>query len=157
MAIKITPTWLVIASVTETFIYDITAHQEKHAHAETFKPAMTLSHPEGRLKISELVEDRSGKPGTNGVHGKYEKHDDPHEVELSKFAKEIAAVLEKGREENQYEQLILCASPRFHGVLNEHLSKGVAHLVMKHIQKDYAALEHKELNAAIKKIVDELV
>ena len=157
MKIAIKPTYLAIANGTHAFIYDLEHHNRKTEHAETFTPVMELTHPDSRLKISELVEDRAGKPGTNGVHGKYESHDDPHEIELKHFAKEIAAVLERAREQNKYERLIIAAAPRFHGILKQHLSKNVEALVSEHIQKDYAALHTKELNVAIKKIVDELV
>jgi len=157
MKIEITPTYLVIANGVHAYFYDLEHHHAKSAHAETFKPIIELTHPDSRLKISELMEDRAGKPGTNGIHGKYESHDDPHETELKHFAKEIATVLERAREEGKYERLIIVAPPHFHGILKQHLSKNVEALVAEHIQKDYASLHTKELNVAIKKIVDELV
>ncbi len=157
VAIKIKPSWILIANAEKALFYAVAAHPTEQVHAETFEPIETLYNPAGRLKVSELVTERRGKPGTTGTDGKYEDHHDAHEEELTKFAKKIAKVLEEGREKNEYEQLIICAGPHLHGLLNESVSKNVARLVKKDIQKDYAALPVKELNEHVSEIIKHLV
>ena len=144
-------TWLVIANSTQAFVYDITKNNEPgqpHFHLLT-----ELSHPESRLKTSELTSDRPGHyQGSGSSRGAYSAHSDPHHNEIQAFAKEIAHYLDSAREKNSYKQLILCAGPHFHGLLNQALSSKTASLIKKHIEKDYVPLSEKKLHEVIEGI-----
>jgi protein required for attachment to host cells len=155
-------TWLVIANATKAFIYDVSKdiHREvlpggrKAAH----RALIELNHEKSRLKTSELVDDDQGHYQSGGVsRGKYEAHSDPHHQEQEHFAKEVAEHLESERLKNHYENLVLCAGPHFHGLLNKYLSKQTAQHIKKHIEKDYVPLPEHQLQEAIEHIYNELL
>jgi protein required for attachment to host cells len=156
---QITPTWILIANATEAFVYKATQHHhnEINKHAESFDPIKSLSHPDSRLKVSELVTEKSGKHDSTGANGQYESHHDAHDTEAERFAKEIAEVLEKGREANEYERLLICAPDRFLGLLNARLSKHVDRMVSERVHHDYAALNKNERNEKLSEIFKKLV
>jgi protein required for attachment to host cells len=147
-------TWLVIANSTSASIYDITKPEYPGAqHDSHYKLVTELSHEKSRLKTSELVDDKPGHyQGSGSSRGAYSSHTDAHENEIQFFAKDIAHYLETAREKNSFKQLILCAGPHFHGLLNHALSKQTALLVKKHIEKDYIPLSDKKLHDVIETI-----
>ena len=142
-------TWLVIANSVEAKIYHIT--KQEHTLVKT------LTHEQGRLKSSELTADKQGayKSGSS-VHGQFAPHTDPHEEEHIVFARELAHFLEHSHQQNEYKELILCAAPHFHGLVNKALNKGVHSSIVKSIEKDYIPLPKDKLEAVIKTIIDEL-
>ena len=136
-------TYLVIANATTAMIYEVTHHIQKQ-EKPIFQLLKTLSHPESRLKTSELVSDRPGSLNTT-----------PHDHEQDVFAHEVAHFLDAARAKNQFQQLILCAGPHFHSLLNKALSKQTEALVKKHLQKDYVPLPQKELQEVVERIYKE--
>jgi protein required for attachment to host cells len=144
-------TWLVIANSTKALIYDISKPAEPgQAHYRLLKE---LSHPESRLKTSELTSDRPGHYQSSGSsRGAYAAHSDPHHNEILAFAKEVSHYLDTAQEKNQYANLVLCAGPHFHGLLNQALSAKTASTIKKHIEKDYLPLPDKKLNEVIEGI-----
>jgi protein required for attachment to host cells len=69
----------------------------------------------------------------------------PHQVESDRFAHSIAKLLESGLAENAYEQLVLVAPPSFLGLLRAALSETVAKHIKLTLDKDYTALEVRDL------------
>lgn len=140
--------WLVIANTVEAKIYDVeTRHQ--------FKLIKELSHNASRFKTSELVSDRPGhyQSGLSG-HGQFISPTDAHKDEHCQFAKEIAKFLDQERKNHQYESLIICMEPHFHGLLNSAMNGSVQSCVKKHIRKDYIPLPENKLNQTIAGIID---
>ena len=149
-------TWLVIASSTNAFIYDISKPTVPKPGKPHYQLLKELAHPESRSKASELVSDGPGHYKSSGSgKGAFVAHADPHENELNSFAKEIAHHLEAERTKNSYKQLVICAAPHFHGLLDQSLSKQTGLLVKKHIQKDYVPLSKEQLHEVIEKIYHE--
>lgn len=106
-----------------------------------------FSHPESRLKSSELESDRHGNYNNRHTSGTstFSEHTNLHDIEAEHFAKELAEELEKGRKNNDFQELIIVAAPSFHGLLNKHLSHHVQGLVFLTIEKDYTRSDSKEL------------
>ena len=73
------------------------------------------------------------------THGAFNEPIDPKDYEQERFAIELAKELDAGRTANSYKNLIIVASPHFHGMLNKHMNEHVAGMVSKHIEKDYTA------------------
>ncbi len=69
----------------------------------------------------------------------------PHEVEVERFALQIAKLLEARLAENAYERLALVAPPHFLGTLRSALSANLAKHVVLSLDKDYTSLEPAEL------------
>lgn len=107
-----------------------------------------LKHPESRPKKSEyLTSDRPGHYKTDSaVHGAYQPHTDPKEIELEKFSRDISHELNQGRNKNAYEALVIISTPHMNGTLMKHLDKHVKELVKKEIHKDVMHLQDHELH-----------
>ena len=140
--------WLVLASSTQSYIYEV----EKL----DYKLVKSLSHTDSRLKNVDLDSDGEGKyrSDTSG-QGQYQAHTTSHEMQHKRFAQEIAAYLDKGRVDHQYQSLIICAEPHFYGLIESSIPKTVHTLIKKAIQKDYIPLSESERNNVIKGIIQD--
>lgn len=78
------------------------------------------------------------------------KHD-PKEVEVDNFVREIAAVLEKGRNDHAYDELTVIGPPHMNGLLFKHVSKFVKEMVKGEYQKDFQNINPKDLLEFIQK------
>jgi len=58
------------------------------------------------------------------------------EKEAQDFAKNLGEILENGRLKNQYNQLVLCASPHFLGLLRQQLTSPTSSRVVAEIDKN---------------------
>jgi len=135
--------WILTADSATARIYSVPA--SKYKSELTF--LKELNHAEGKMKPQDLVTDRPGayNPGhaqpssANAVKGFSIGHyvtRDPKEVEIDKFIKEIAKMLEHAHSTHQYEKLILVAAPHILGLLNKNLSKEVKKIIKHSIIKD---------------------
>lgn len=132
-------TWLIVANASQATLY------ETESHPSTLKLLKEFIHPASRAKGSDLASDRPGHfqaeaRGMEGTtHGSFNEPIDPKEYEQERFAIELARELDAGRTANRYKNLIIVASPHFHGVLNKHMNEHVAGMVSRHVEKDYTA------------------
>jgi protein required for attachment to host cells len=132
-------TWLIVANASQATLY------ETESKPKTLKLLKEFLHPASRAKGSELASDRPGHfqaeaRGMEGTtHGSFNEPIDPKSYEQERFAIELAGELEAGRTANSYKNLIIVASPHFHGLLNKHLNQHVAGMVSRHVEKDYTA------------------
>lgn len=149
--------WIVVASSTKALIYKITKTRLEGESAPSL--IKTLTHPESRLKETELLTGSLQGHHTSpfSTQGTYEHHADVHREEQMKFARELAHILNQEFNEHHYEHLIICAEPRFYGLLKEVLSEQVLGALLKHIPKDYIPLPENELNTMLKSIQLETV
>jgi hypothetical protein len=76
---------------------------------------------------------------------------DPKNVEVDHFAREIAVVLEQGRNDHAYEELIVIGPPHMNGLLFKHVSKYVKEMVKSEFQKDFQNINAKDLLEFIQK------
>jgi protein required for attachment to host cells len=76
---------------------------------------------------------------------------DPKEVEIDHFAREIAAVLEKGRNDHAYNELLVIGPPHMNGMLFKHMNKFVKEMVKGEFQKDFQNINAKDLLEFIQK------
>lgn len=105
-----------------------------------------IDNPEGRFKAGEIGFDKPGQ-NDNPMHGFSQsfEHADPKAVELEHYAREIAHVIEEGRNHHSFDRLVLIMSPRFHGTLAKALNPHTIDLVHKIIHKEYTHLPLPEL------------
>lgn len=105
-----------------------------------------LTHPESRLKGSDVASDRPGHYQSKGTgHGAFTAGSDPKEYEVERFAHQLATYLDDGRRHNKYDSLILVAAPHFYGLLNKSLNKHVKEMVSQAIEKDYGKVKEHDL------------
>ncbi|MFZ9036341.1 MAG: host attachment protein [Francisellaceae bacterium] len=79
----------------------------------------------------------------------------PQEEEHKVFAKEIVDYLEKHRQQNNYDRILLCAEPGFYGRLNKVIASPLEQIITKVVQKDYVPLPKPKLDNMIKKLIEE--
>ncbi|MGM0595370.1 MAG: host attachment protein [Pseudomonadota bacterium] len=139
------PTWLLVANASRARLF------ETQSKPKTLKPLKEYLHPLSREKGEELASDRPGhfqgdaQGGEGSTHGAFSEPTNPKEYEHDRFAMELARELNDGRTQNRFGNLIIVASPHFHGLLNQHLNEHVAKMVGNHINKDYTDLDEKKL------------
>jgi protein required for attachment to host cells len=98
----------------------------------------SLENPSALLKGIDLVSDRPGHYQTmHSAKGAYQAATSPHEVELDRFTKDLAALLKKGLDNHEYTQLIVCAPPHVGGVLLSNLDKQVTQSLLTNIKKNF--------------------
>lgn len=139
------PTWLLVGNASRARLF------ETQARPKTLKLIKEYLHPPSREKGEELASDRpghfqmegSGMEGT--THGAFNEPTNPKSYEHERFALELAKELNEGRTQNRFGNVMIVASPHFHGLINQHLNEHVAKMVSTHINKDYTDLGEEKL------------
>ncbi|UCH53717.1 MAG: host attachment protein [Pseudomonadota bacterium] len=106
-----------------------------------------IPHPEGRLRDQDINADRHGGSADTRGAGRhsYEASQTPTEHVAVQFAKQLAEILDSGRSQQRYAQLVLVAEPRFLGNLRAAMSPQTASLVSATIDKDLGSVEARDL------------
>ncbi|MDF2691540.1 MAG: uncharacterized protein K0S29_1395 [Gammaproteobacteria bacterium] len=139
--------WLIVANSSHARIFRVTSIVGK---PRELKLLHELQHPQSRMKRQELLSDKPGVYRANSLAGSGHPQDvDPKQVEMERFAKELAELIDQARTLNRFEQLIIVAPPQFYGVLEHHLSGSIKHLIKKAIQKDYTAVIERDLQRLV--------
>lgn len=114
-----------------------------------------FSHPEARLRASELGDDRAGREradrGFGGVA--YEPRTDPVRKEHQRFARELADYLEEGARAQVYGSLVVFAGNPFLGELREALGDGTRRLLKTSLPVDLSHVGAAEIE---RRVLDEL-
>jgi len=133
-------TWIIIANTNQCQIYD-----HKAAKLNLLR---TVSHPENKLKSSELGTDRPGHYQVSGTsRGAYSPRHDVHEIKISDFAREIAQYLNSSYHKHQFSRLVFIMPAQIEGHILPHLDKQVDEKIKQRIQKNIIHLPEHELLA----------
>ncbi len=97
-----------------------------------------LVHSEARMHEQAITADMPGRMSGSvaGSRHAYEDHTPVKDQEKAEFAREVAAVLEQGRQQGRYSKLALMAAPDFLGVLRQHLSAQTRKMVVEEVNKN---------------------
>lgn len=136
-------TWILVANACQAKLY---ARSNIKNGLSLIK---TLSHPESRMKNSELVSDGSGAMQSAAGHGARQPQTEPKQNEAIHFAQQLAHELNQGRNEQQFVKIILMAPPTFLGLINEKLDTQTAKLISTKLDKDYTQVGEKEILNAL--------
>lgn len=142
-----TENWVLVADSVSARVYT----QDSKHRFQPLNLIHELDHFESKKKNQDLSSDRSGSFQAGGMTGRgsFVPRSDPKMNEIDKFARELAELLEDGRLQNLYNQIIIFAAPHFYGTLNKHVTKRVKDLVKKAVQKDYMHYTEPQLREAI--------
>ncbi len=133
-------TWVVVSNTNTCRIYKYSKKPEQLALIKE------IEHPENRLRDIELTSDKPGRYNSNGsAHGAFTQESDPKEILINEFARDIVNDLDKARNIQAYETLIMIAPPHMSGLLFHHINKHVKDLVTHSIKKDIVNLTEPEL------------
>jgi protein required for attachment to host cells len=110
-----------------------------------------IAHTEGHFKDQDFGSDKPGRSFDSGGQGRHAmgKSESPAEHETARFAGELAAMLNKGRGNNEFSRLVLAAEPGFLGTLKNALDDQTAKLVTDTVDKDFVRMADAEIPAAI--------
>ena len=120
----------------------------------TFESIEDRIHPSSRMRDQELVSSAPGRsyasPGGN--HTAFDRHTDPHDVEVERFARELADLLDEGRKTERYERLVLVAPPKFLGLLRDAIDADTARTVVGSIARDWSASKPSAIAAHVRDV-----
>ncbi len=136
-----TTTWILVANRAEARLFT----SENHRHSAQL--LRTIDHPEGRLANREIGTDRPGRAFDSqgqGRHAMGVEHDEGEQITL-RFAKQLATLLDEGRTQQQFTQLILVVAPRLLGHLRQALSSETGALVIGSLDKDLPGIDANTL------------
>lgn len=136
-------TWILVANACQAKLYS------RSNIKNGLSLVKTLSHPESRMKNSELVSDGSGSMQSAAGHGARQPQTAPKQNEAIHFAQELAQELNQGRNDQQFGQIVLMAPPAFLGLINDKLDAHTAKLVSTKLDKDYTQVGEKEILNAL--------
>lgn len=140
-------TWILIANASQAHIYEMHRARlfKSNGHAEeNLQLLETFEHAASRKKTGELVTDRVGNNRSSG-HGAFAESTNPKAHEAEVFAKELMARLDVGRVAGKFDDVVLVASPGFHGLLQKHLSNPLSKQISRTLTKDYTSLSGRHL------------
>jgi len=137
-------TWLVVANGSSARILEV---EKKNSFSEVY----SLNHEESKLGGTQLKSDGPGKTRDRFGGGRHAMEDktSPKEVEMQRFALEIAHLLDDARKHNRFHRVYLVSSPHFLGLLQGSLSNNVKKLIVENFSKDLTTVDPSELNKHI--------
>lgn len=141
-------TWILVANGAQATIY-----HAKNNHV--LQEVEQFSHPESRMRTSELVSDRQGRGHESNTNGRYAlpATTSPKEVEFASFAKTISNYLEEALKESKFSKLYVAASPHFLGLLREAFSSGTTRLIAGEIDKDITQLDASRVREHLPEVI----
>jgi protein required for attachment to host cells len=124
-------TWIVVADACRARFFAVDEPVAPLVEMET------LSNPEARLHEGDLVSDRGGRDrnragSSHGLDTKAKAKDET----ANRFAAEVCAHLERGRQKGAFERLYIVGAPAFLGVMRRHQSAELRRQVTDEIAKD---------------------
>lgn len=128
-------TWVLVADSCQAKIF----RQLKFPKLEE---VAYLEHPESRLHNQDLVSSKPGR-GFQSVGNRrsaYQQETEPKQVEMMKFAAQVAQFLYTASNNGEFNKLYIFAEPSFLGLLRQYINPQV----QKHITAEVA----KELTAS---------
>lgn len=131
-------TWILISDVSKAKLF-----QEE---GRLLKELGDFIHPEGTMKIENLISDASGRRGMGQKDRPgLTSSTNPKETESKKFAHELAMMLKQGLDAHRFEALVLVAPPHFLGLLRKTLDPQVSKKVTASIDRDFMEFGAKDL------------
>jgi protein required for attachment to host cells len=144
--------WIVVADAAHARIFESDELMEKMTEIES------RIHPESRLKIGELMSDGRGstqaRPGD--ARSAMDPQTDRHQVEVEKFAHELAKHLTEGSSRRAFDRLVLVAPPRFLGLLRAELTPELQRKVVAEIRRDWAQRPPHEIPSLVRAAMPEM-
>lgn len=138
--------WVVVAESSRARIFSTKGRMSPLSEIED------LVHPEGRMREGDLVSDSPGSDGGSRGQGRHVIDDETsargqHNID---FATRIANRLERGRKEDDFDELVLIASPAFLGLLRSKLGKVLRERVSLEIDKNLVKQSTATIAAHVK-------
>jgi protein required for attachment to host cells len=146
------PVWILVAHESGARIFSRLNHQSPLRLVET------IANPIGRAKNQEIVSDKPGReedwgPSANR-HG-FGSHIMPVEKNALDFARALAERLDKARDLNYFDHLILVAGPKMLGLIRRGLPLSTANRVVATLSQNLGKFENREISEHLTPVLDE--
>ncbi|HEX6996198.1 MAG TPA: host attachment protein [Gammaproteobacteria bacterium] len=141
--------WIVVADKNRCRIFE---QANRHGALEEIAD---LVAPTTRLKNQDINTDRHGRAFDSGGQGRHAMGSsvEPVEQEAIRFAKEVAAKLDSGRQQNSFGKLYVIAEPRFLGYLRQNYSRPLKEMIAAEIDKDWTMQPPDEIRTRLREAV----
>jgi protein required for attachment to host cells len=141
--------WIVVADKHRCRIFQQTSRNG------SLEELADLVAPATRLKNQDINTDRHGHAFDSGGQGRHAMGSsvEPVEQEAIRFAKEVAAKLEAGRQQNSFTRLYVVAEPRFLGYLRQNYSRPLKDTIEAEIDKDWTTQTADEIRDRLREAV----
>ena len=142
-------TWIMIAHRSGARLF------ENKGRRKQVKLVADIPHPEGRLKNQDIDADKQGRSFDRFGAGRHamSQEVEPKKQIAERFAKELAELLDQGRNQHHYTKLVLVAEPNFLGILRGALSDPTASKVTASLDKDLADVPERDLMQHLGEII----
>ena len=134
--------WVLVADRSRARILSLNSHAEG-------KPLVVreLEYEDGQKHQHDTVTDRQGyfAGGGNGSMEACEPTTDFKHQTAERFSRELIGELEKGRQQGDFDRLVVAAAPLMLGVLRDHYPSPLAQTVALELNKDYTHLKPEEV------------
>ncbi len=134
-------TWILVANRGGASLFERTG--------KDLKWVQDIPHPQGRLKNSDIGTDKPTRTYDRFGAGRHTtgSEQEPTEHLAEQFAHRLADLLNKGRVDHAYAELILIADPGFLGKLREALDVNTATMLTKTLDKNLPGISATDLAA----------
>ena len=134
-------TWILVAHRAGAKLF------ESRGRGRSVETVIEVDNPSGRLKVSEQVSDRPGRTFSSAGSERHAYSPDEGFLEHKTlgFARELCALIEKGRVTNRFDDLVLVAGPDLLGKLRECLSRSATEQLVATLPKDLPMLDERGL------------
>lgn len=148
-SIGVRTTWILVAHRAGARLF---LHTYPHP---TMRVLQEVEFPQGRLKGGEILSDRPGRSysSTTPERHAYSTETGVKQQMAKEFAGELAEILDQGRIQNQYDQLVIVAESKFLGFLLAALKPVTARNVVATLEKNLIHAPEKELPRHLKGIL----
>ncbi|MGW8309785.1 MAG: host attachment protein [Thiogranum sp.] len=125
-------TWVLVAESSRAKLYTVAGRLAPITEIDA------MVHPESRMHEGDLVSDSSGSDGGSLGQGRHviDNRSSAKETASIEFARTLANRLDRGRNNGDYDRLVLVAPPEFLGHLRSNLSKEVMSKVARQVDKN---------------------
>jgi protein required for attachment to host cells len=139
-------TWIVVADASRARFF---AADKSTGALQEFED---FSNPQARLHEGDLVSDKSGRDSDrNGASHGFGSANRAKQETANRFASELCAHLEAGRQRKAFGKLYVLGAPAFLGMMRKHQSAGVRELISDEIAKDLTTQPAERIRAQLPK------
>ncbi len=132
--------WILVANSSRAKLFATDERAERWDLREEFL------HEESRT-FSRTLLNQPDNPNAGSLH-KPQPESEPdarQQLEHDRFARELAARLERGLNDRAYDRIVIAAPPSFLGLLRKHISQRVHQRLMLDMRADYVNVPIREL------------
>ena len=139
--------WILSANSSKAIIYKLETLAALQ-NDDVLQELECFTHNESREKDDALAADNLGRfDHAAGGTGNFHEQSDPKQQEAIIFARDLCKILKQHHNNKAFDELVIAASPHFHGLLNQNLDPVMAESITHSIQNDYTqdsgrVLEH---------------